>query len=200
MLSAIISITGVSLWHFWIGLCLLGVGWNFAFVGATTMVTQCHRPDERNKVQAFNDFLVFGSMAIGSFCLRQGAGELRLDRGQQHRLPGDPDGCRTVAVAGSAVTAASDLTGLDDAQPLRTFSAMITGMNATETALDQISGRAQRHSVEQPEQHAECEREIGRERARARLTVSNDLDRLRQPAHRGENSAAVSDRVDNRSG
>ena len=35
--------------------------------GATTLVTQCHRPNERNKVQAVNDFLVFGSMAIGSF-------------------------------------------------------------------------------------------------------------------------------------
>jgi len=46
---------------------LLGVGWNFAFVGATALVTQCHRPNERNKVQAVNDFLVFGSMAIGSF-------------------------------------------------------------------------------------------------------------------------------------
>ena len=46
---------------------LLGVGWNFAFIGATALVTQCHRPNERNKVQAFNDFLVFGSMAIGSF-------------------------------------------------------------------------------------------------------------------------------------
>ena len=67
VLSAIISISGISLWHFWIGLTLLGVGWNFAFVGATTMVTQCHRPEERNKVQSFNDFLVFGSMAIGSF-------------------------------------------------------------------------------------------------------------------------------------
>ena len=67
VLSAIIGIAGTSLWHFWIGLCMLGVGWNFSFVGATTMVTQCHRPDERNKVQAFNDFLVFGSMAIGSF-------------------------------------------------------------------------------------------------------------------------------------
>jgi predicted MFS family arabinose efflux permease len=67
VLSAIISIAGISLWHFWIGLCLLGVGWNFAFVGASTMVTQCHRPEERNKVQSFNDFLVFGSMAIGSF-------------------------------------------------------------------------------------------------------------------------------------
>ena len=66
-MSAIISIAGISLWHFWIGLTLLGVGWNFSFVGATTMVTQCHRPEERNKVQSFNDFLVFGSMAIGSF-------------------------------------------------------------------------------------------------------------------------------------
>ena len=45
----------------------LGVGWNFAFVGATSMVTQCHRPEERTRVQSFNDFLVFGSMAIGSF-------------------------------------------------------------------------------------------------------------------------------------
>jgi MFS family permease len=67
VLSAIISIAGTTLWHFWIGLCLLGVGWNFSFVGATTMITQCHKPEERNKVQAFNDFLVFGTMAIGSF-------------------------------------------------------------------------------------------------------------------------------------
>ena len=67
IVAAGIGITGISLWHFWIGLALLGVGWNFAFIGATTMVTHCHRPNERNKVQAFNDFLVFGSMAIGSF-------------------------------------------------------------------------------------------------------------------------------------
>jgi predicted MFS family arabinose efflux permease len=67
IVSAVIGIAGISLWHFWIALALLGVGWNFAFIGATTMVTHCHRPDERNKVQAFNDFLVFGSMAIGSF-------------------------------------------------------------------------------------------------------------------------------------
>ena len=65
--SAIISMTGISIWHFWVGLVLLGVGWNFGFIGATAMVTQCHRPNERNRVQAFNDFLVFGSMAIGSF-------------------------------------------------------------------------------------------------------------------------------------
>jgi predicted MFS family arabinose efflux permease len=59
--------SGLSVAHFWTALILLGIGWNFAFIGATTMVTHCHRPEERNKVQAFNDFLVFGSMALGSF-------------------------------------------------------------------------------------------------------------------------------------
>jgi MFS family permease len=67
VLSAIIGITGISIAHFWLGLLVLGVGWNFGFIGATAMVTECHRPNERNRVQAFNDFLVFGSMAIGSF-------------------------------------------------------------------------------------------------------------------------------------
>jgi len=65
--SAAVGATGITLWHFWLGLILLGVGWNFGFIGATTMVTECHRPNERNRVQSFNDFLVFGSMAIGSF-------------------------------------------------------------------------------------------------------------------------------------
>ena len=64
--SAAVSLAGVGLWNFWIGLTLLGVGWNFAFIGATTLVTECHDPHERNKVQAFNDFLVFGSMAVAS--------------------------------------------------------------------------------------------------------------------------------------
>jgi MFS family permease len=65
--SAVVALLGITLWHFWTVLVLLGVGWNFAFIGATAMVTQCHAPAERNKVQAFNDFLVFGSMAVGSF-------------------------------------------------------------------------------------------------------------------------------------
>jgi MFS family permease len=46
---------------------VLGVGWNFGFVGASALVLETHHPRERNKVQAFNDFLVFGVMAIGSF-------------------------------------------------------------------------------------------------------------------------------------
>lgn len=53
--------------HFWATLFVLGIGWNFAFVGASALVLETHRPQERNKVQAFNDFLVFGMMAVGSF-------------------------------------------------------------------------------------------------------------------------------------
>ncbi len=67
IVSAAISIAGITLWHFWAGLVLLGMGWNFGFIGATALVTQTHRPEERTRVQSFNDFLVFGSMAIGSF-------------------------------------------------------------------------------------------------------------------------------------
>lgn len=65
--AAAVGIAGTSVAHFWSGLVVLGLGWNFAFIGATTMVTHCHRPEERNKVQAFNDFLIFGSMAVSSF-------------------------------------------------------------------------------------------------------------------------------------
>jgi len=65
--TAVVGLAGVTVAHFWSGLILLGLGWNFAFIGATTMVTQCHRAEERNKVQAVNDFLIFGSMAVSSF-------------------------------------------------------------------------------------------------------------------------------------
>lgn len=65
--SAIAGLTGISVAHFWLALILLGLGWNFAFIGATAMVTQCHRPEERTRVQSVNDFLVFGAMAFGSF-------------------------------------------------------------------------------------------------------------------------------------
>lgn len=66
-LTAVVGISGLTVAHFWTALVLLGVGWNFAFIGATNMVTQCHRPAERTKVQSFNDFLIFGSMAVSSF-------------------------------------------------------------------------------------------------------------------------------------
>src|ERR1700744_3877640 len=65
--AATIGLTGITAPHFWATLIILGIGWNFSFVGASALVLETHRPQERNKVQAFNDFLVFGMMAIGSF-------------------------------------------------------------------------------------------------------------------------------------
>src|ERR1700726_3458950 len=65
--GATIGLSGITAMHFWATLAVLGVGWNFAFVGATALVLETHRPQERNKVQAFNEFLVFGMMAVGSF-------------------------------------------------------------------------------------------------------------------------------------
>ena len=65
--AAAVGLSGITAPHFWATLVILGVGWNFGFVGASALVLETHRPQERNKVQAFNDFLVFGMMAIGSF-------------------------------------------------------------------------------------------------------------------------------------
>lgn len=66
-ISAAIGLTGVDVAHFWLTLILLGLGWNFGFVGASALVLECHRPEERTRVQSLNDFLVFGTMALGSF-------------------------------------------------------------------------------------------------------------------------------------
>ena len=65
--GATIGLTGRHRAHFLVTLMVLGVGWNFGFVGASALVLETHRPQEKNKVQAFNDFLVFGMMAISSF-------------------------------------------------------------------------------------------------------------------------------------
>lgn len=55
----------------WAFLVLLGLGWNFRFLGASALVLDCHRPEERTRVQSLNDFIVFGLMVIGS-CLSGG--------------------------------------------------------------------------------------------------------------------------------
>jgi MFS family permease len=65
--AAAVALSSTAVWSFWLSLILLGVGWNFGFISATTLITECHLPAERNKVQAFNDFLIFGSMALASF-------------------------------------------------------------------------------------------------------------------------------------
>jgi MFS family permease len=66
-IAATIGLSGITAPHFWATLIVLGIGWNLGFVGASALVLETHRPQERNKVQAFNDFLVFGTMAVGSF-------------------------------------------------------------------------------------------------------------------------------------
>lgn len=64
---AAVALNGISVGHFWIALVLLGVGWNFGFLGATAMLTECYRPEERNTVQGWNDFVLFGFVAFASF-------------------------------------------------------------------------------------------------------------------------------------
>ncbi len=66
-LCGVVALLGIELANFWIALILLGVGWNFGFIGSTAMLTETYRPEEANKVQGLNDFLVFGSVAIASF-------------------------------------------------------------------------------------------------------------------------------------
>ncbi len=63
---AFVALSGIHLWNFWLSLILLGLGWNFGFIGATAMVTDCYRPEEKNKVQGFHDSVLFGSVACAS--------------------------------------------------------------------------------------------------------------------------------------
>lgn len=61
-----VGLLGLELWNFWLALVLLGVGWNFGFIGATSMLTDTYRPEEKSKAQGANDFLLFGCVAFAS--------------------------------------------------------------------------------------------------------------------------------------
>jgi hypothetical protein len=61
-----IAYSGHYLSNYWISLILLGIGWNFLFIGGTTLLPQSYRPNERFKVQALNEFVVFGTQAIAA--------------------------------------------------------------------------------------------------------------------------------------
>jgi MFS family permease len=64
--SAVIGLQGQSIMHYWYALVLLGIGWNFLYVGATTMLTLTYSMGERFKAQAVNEFCVFGTSATAS--------------------------------------------------------------------------------------------------------------------------------------
>ena len=59
IVTAAVGVAGITVAHFWTGLILLGLGWNFGFIGGTTLLTTTYEPAERNKAQGLNDFLVF---------------------------------------------------------------------------------------------------------------------------------------------
>lgn len=62
----LVALSGIALWQFWLALILLGVGWNFGFIGATAMITETYTPAEKNKVQGVHDFALFGTVAFAS--------------------------------------------------------------------------------------------------------------------------------------
>ena len=62
-----INLAGVGTLNFWAANVALGIGWNFLFIGATTLLTRAYTAEEKAKVQALNDFLVFGTVALSSF-------------------------------------------------------------------------------------------------------------------------------------
>jgi MFS family permease len=64
--AAVVAMFGLGFFQFAVALILLGLGWNFGFIGATTMVTDCYNEAERNKVQALNDFAIFTMVALSS--------------------------------------------------------------------------------------------------------------------------------------
>lgn len=62
-----IALAGVSFWHFGIALLLLGLGWNFMYVGSTALLTETYYPAEKAKAQAAHDFTVFSIVALATF-------------------------------------------------------------------------------------------------------------------------------------
>ena len=64
--SGVVSLTGVEVEKFYIALILLGIGWNFGFIGATAMLASAHTPAERGRIQGVNDFVVFGGVFVAS--------------------------------------------------------------------------------------------------------------------------------------
>lgn len=78
-----VALNGITYWHFWIALVLLGVGWNFLFTGATTLLTTTYEPAEKAKAQGINDLVVFvvmisSSAASGALLSASGWDELNL--------------------------------------------------------------------------------------------------------------------------
>ncbi|MCW8828606.1 MAG: MFS transporter [Gammaproteobacteria bacterium] len=77
--TVVINLSGETVTHFWIALFLLGLGWNFLFVGGTDLLTETYREEEKAKAQALNDFMVFTTVSVSSLS----AGALQFHYGWQ---------------------------------------------------------------------------------------------------------------------
>ena len=66
LLAVLSAYQGVDVSNFYISLILIGIGWNFSFIGSTSLLTKNHYPSEKGKVQGINDFFVFGFVALSS--------------------------------------------------------------------------------------------------------------------------------------
>jgi MFS family permease len=67
LLHVSLAVTGTDFLHFVSGLILLGIGWNFMFIGGTTLLTKSYTSGEQSKTQAAHDFIVFGIISLSSF-------------------------------------------------------------------------------------------------------------------------------------
>jgi MFS family permease len=63
---ALVAMSGIALWQFWTALILLGLGWNFGFIGSTAMIAETYRPSEKSKVAGLHDLILFGTVAFSS--------------------------------------------------------------------------------------------------------------------------------------
>ena len=64
LICVVLNLVGQTVWHFWIALIFLGLGWNFLFVGGTTLLTECYTEAEKSRTQAANDFIVFSTVSV----------------------------------------------------------------------------------------------------------------------------------------
>jgi MFS family permease len=66
-ICSLIALTGTELHHFYLALIALGLGWNFGFIGGTSLLATTHTVEEQAKVQGINDFLILGLVTLASF-------------------------------------------------------------------------------------------------------------------------------------
>ena len=64
--AGLVALQGVELGNFFVALVLLGIGWNFGFIGATTLLASAHTAEERGRMQGLNDLIVFGGVTVAS--------------------------------------------------------------------------------------------------------------------------------------